>query len=97
MNTTKTPAVAGPLDVGVRALEWTGAQPPDHSSHYDHCSADTPFGRFMLTWKGWKDYPAYTADETPWNEWAGTWDTLEAAKQACEAEFARRLQLCLAA
>ena len=77
-------------------LEWTDATPPDHASHYDHCFAETPFGRFMLTWKGWNTYPSYTADETPWNEWAGTWNTLAEAKQACETEFARRLQSCLA-
>ena len=92
-----TEAVGSPLERGVRPLEWTDARKPDYACHYDHCIAETSFGRFLLTWKGWKSHPAYTADETPWNEWAGTWNTLKEAQQACEEEFGCRLQLCLAA
>lgn len=96
-NPGARPAAGGPVQREVRPLAWTDARKPDRACHYDHCIADTPFGRFLVSWKGWKDYPAYTADETPWNEWAGTWGTLDEAKQACEVEFARRLALCLAA
>jgi hypothetical protein len=95
MTNETTHAVGAPLERGVRPLEWTAARKRDNACRYDHCIADTPFGRFLLSWKGWKAYPLYTADETPWNEWAGTWDTLDEAQRECEAEFARRLQLCL--
>jgi hypothetical protein len=94
---TTTLAGGSPLERGARPLAWTEPRKPDHDCHYDHCIAETPLGRFMLSWKSWKVYPAYTADETPWNEWMGTWGTSDEAKQACEAEFARRLHLCLAA
>jgi len=96
-TTTATGAVGSLVDHGVRPLAWTEPRKPDHNCQYDHCIADTPLGRFMLSWKSWKERPAYTADETPWNEWMGTWGTLDEAKLACEAEFARRLLLCLAA
>ena len=76
-------------------LSWTENLHPDRECSYDHCIATTPFGRFLITWKGWKDYPNPTVDETPWGEYFGAWDTVEEAKQACEREFARRVMLCL--
>lgn len=92
------PIAQGPVERGVRPLAWTDERRPDDSCPYNHCIAETPFGRFLITWKGWKDDPSPTADETPWGEWFGPgWNTVAAAKAACEKEFARRVALCLAA
>jgi hypothetical protein len=74
-------------------LEWTENRPPCEKVRYDHCIAETPFGRFMLTWKGWKEHDPVCADETPWNEFFKAFDTLEEAKAECEAEYLRRILL----
>lgn len=77
-------------------LNWTDELPPDKSCMYDHCTADTPFGRFLITWKSWKDYPAPAVDETPWGDfYAPLANTVAQAKVACEKEFARRVKMCL--
>lgn len=95
---TAPPAPLGQVERWVSALAWTDERRPDDACSYNHCIAETPFGRFLITWKGWKDYQSPTADETPWGEWFGMgWDTVDEAKSACEQEFARRVALCLAA
>lgn len=94
---TETTAGAGPVDQRVKPLTWTGTKEPDQFCPYHHCIAETPFGRFLITWKGWKDDPCPTVDETPWNEWFGSFVTVAEAQQACAQEFNRRLALCFAA
>ena len=95
---TDSTAVAGPVVRGVRPLAWTAEREPNDECRYNHCIAETPFGRFLLTWKAWKDYPIATADETPWGEWFdAVWADVAKAKVACEHEYGRRVALCLAA
>lgn len=81
---------------GVRPLVWTDVRAPDDQCPYTHCIAETPFGRFLLTWKGWKDDIDPVAEETPWGEFYDPRaDTVVEAQVACEREFARRVALCL--
>ena len=91
-NETAQPAPLGQVDRGVGPLAWTAERKPDGKCHYTHCIAETPFGRFLLTWKGWKDDIDPVADETPWGEFftpcAGT---VAEAQAACEREYARRV------
>ncbi len=80
--------------VRVKPLAWTDESAPTESCRYNHVEAMTPFGRFGITWKGWKgdDWP--TVDEVPWEGYDSTfgpYPTLEDAKEACEKEFARRI------
>jgi len=80
--------------VRVKPLAWTDESAPTESCRYNHVEAMTPFGRFGITWKGWKgdDWP--TVDEVPWEGYDSTfgpYPTLEDAKAACEQEFARRI------
>lgn len=82
----------------VKPLAWTDESAPTESCRYNHVEAMTPFGRFGITWKGWKgdDWP--TVDEVPWEGYDSTfgpYPTLEDAKAACEKEFARRINECL--
>lgn len=82
-------------ETNIKALEWSEPAPPTKDvCHYDHCHADTPFGRYQIEWKSWKDYPGYTV-EAPW-EWIGTEDTLEAAKLSAQADFERRVSAAIA-
>ena len=93
------PAVGSQVERKVRPLAWTEPcdGPTEDGCRYDHVSAPTPFGRFLITWKSWKPHQWVTVDEVPWGdeyEGFGSWPTVEAAKAACEAEFARRLDEC---
>lgn len=75
-------------------LYWTENMPPSESCRYDHCIAETPFGRFLITWKSWKEYDSPTVDETPWGDWYVAFNSIDAAKAACQQEFNKRLARC---
>lgn len=75
-------------------LEWTENLPPDDQCSYDHCSAETPFGRFLITWKSWETGDCPTVDETPWGDWYAPFSCVELAKLACQQQFDIRLALC---
>jgi len=72
-------------------LNWSEDRQPCEECRYNHCVAETPFGRFVVSWKGWKDHSAVTVDEAPFGEWFECWDSVEKAKSACQAEYNRRL------
>jgi hypothetical protein len=90
-----TQAVARPTiqPVPVR-LAWSEVREPCEECRYNHCIAETPFGRILISWKGWKNCPAITPDEVPWSDsWFPVWSDLEKAKAECEAEYSRRIAL----
>lgn len=77
-------------------LKWTEVAPPCEECRYHHVSAQTPFGRFLITWKGWKDYPSYDVEEAPWtDQWWYSGSDLDDAKMAAETEMNKRIQECL--
>lgn len=53
-------------EIKFKPLEWSDAQPPNNTIHYNHVTAQTPLGRFLITWKGWKTFDCPTIEETPW-------------------------------
>ena len=76
----------------------TPAEPPikwtpdgDKTCGYNNWLGETPFGRILITWKGWKEDPDACVDEFPggFNSYGAPDDV----KAACEAEFARRAAL----
>lgn len=73
----------------VKAFLWVRNAEKDCS--YDNSAADTPFGRYFITWKSWKDYPSFTVDEAP-GEFVYTGGSLEETQAACAADFARKWQ-----
>ena len=79
----------------VRPLVWSDVTEPNRSVPYHHVIAETPFGRFLITWKGWKDNDFPTIDETPWHEWSGVGTSVEDAKAMAEAEYKKRVLACL--
>jgi len=89
--TTDYRALAQPEPQGSATLNWSEERQPCEQCRYNHCIAETPFGRFLISWKGWKDYPAVTVDEAPFGEWFECWNSVEKAKSACQAEYNRRL------
>lgn len=52
----------------ITPLVWTDDLPACEEVRYDHCMAQTPFGRILITWKSWKEYPEPTIDECPWSD-----------------------------
>jgi hypothetical protein len=81
--------------INIKPILWTENTPPNDECGYDHCSAETPFGRFRITWKGWKDFDCPTVDESPWDEWVGVFYTVEEAKVACQLEFENKILECI--
>jgi hypothetical protein len=77
-------------------LQWTENRQPNEECRYSHCIAETPFGRFLITWKGWKRYDDPTVDETPWGDWYGVFNSVDEAKAACQREFDVKAKVCAA-
>jgi hypothetical protein len=44
-------------------LHWSDHKKPTNGIPYDHIIAETPFGRTLITWKGWKEHDSPTIDE----------------------------------
>ena len=65
-------------------LIWSLTQEPDEKVHYNHVYAETPFGRILITWKGWKEYPAYDIEEMP-----GYDDNYMCRLNSCDTESAK--------
>ncbi|WP_192248484.1 hypothetical protein [Mesorhizobium caraganae] len=84
--------------IEVRQLQWSDPAPPTEGiCSYDHCFAKTPFGKYQIEWKSWKDYPGYVT-YGPSNEFDEpvfyTSDTLEEAKQVSQNDFINRVRMC---
>lgn len=77
------------------ALVWTEEKKANEECSYNHTIAVTPFGRFLLSWKGWREVPYHGIgfDETPWGDaWYDYWDTAEEAKIAAEERYQTMLK-----
>jgi hypothetical protein len=76
-------------------LAWSPPAPPCEECHYNHTRAATPFGPFLLTWKGWKGYSTPGFDETPGGEveYHG-WNSVEEAQEWAKSEMERRIKEC---
>jgi len=79
----------------IKPIEWADPLPCDSDVRYDHVYGECPLGRFLITWKSWKDYPGYCIDETPWNEWGGVADTLDEAKQMAWDKYSELVGACI--
>jgi len=83
----------------MKPLVWTEQRKPNNDCSYNHCIAETPFGRFLLTWKGWKEQPADSMgfDETPWGDvWYGYWGSVEGAQKEAEDMLLEKIKLLVA-
>jgi len=86
--------------MNIKPLKWTDPQPANSEISYSHVISETPFGRIVITWKGWKEYASYDIEEVPWNSystndiWYNCGADLEHAKQLAEEEYKNRLSQC---
>jgi hypothetical protein len=72
-------------------IEWSEVRSPDKDCSYTHVIGQTPFGRILITWKGWKDYFDATVDESPWGFMNTGGSNVEAVQREVEAEYTKRL------
>jgi hypothetical protein len=79
----------------IKPLEWSDVKEPCEECRYHHVTAETPFGRFLITWKGWKQFDDPTIDETPWGGFGGVGPDLDDAKEIAESEYIKRVKNCL--
>lgn len=83
------------LPSGAGALTWSRLFDPNEECRYDHCYADTPFGRYQIEWKGWKDSPGFTL--VFGGEFITVPDDLISAKEAALKDYMSRLASALSA
>ena len=61
-------------------MKWSKEKPPTKDvSYYNHTICETPFGNFVIEWKGWKETPSYTISLE--GQYVDTAFTLQEAKQ----------------
>lgn len=60
-------------------MKWTEPQKPNDEVAYTHMIADTPIGRMIIYWEGWKEYPDYNISIG--TIWVDIDDDLDAAKE----------------
>ena len=73
------------------AIKWE--KDADKECRYNNWVGITPFGKILITWKGWKEYHDACVDEFPGGfEAYGLPDDVKAA---CEVEYLRRLYTTL--
>lgn len=64
-------------------MKWSEECKPDAIvSHYNHIITETPIGKMMIEWKGWKENPSY--DVMLNDAWIGVEYDLESAKRLGE-------------
>lgn len=69
-------------------ITWSEHQKPNKDTRYDHVIGETPFGRFVIAWRGWKEHDTFDVVNIPWEketpELQIPFYNLTDAKQACE-------------
>lgn len=84
------------MNIAPMQLVWSEEQEPSEKIGYNHVIAETPMGRFLITWKGWKTTTeGRCIDETPWGEFGGTEHTLDDAKALAQKLWNEKIQSCL--
>lgn len=78
-----------------KPLVWSEPLRSTEEVRYNHVIAETPFGRFLITWKGWKEHDSPTIDETPWGDFGGVGCDVEDAKAIAEKAYLERLAQCV--
>lgn len=73
-------------------LKWSEEQQPSADCRYNHVTAETPFGRFLITWKGWRQYPSYDLDEAPFDHGYYVGGSLEEVKKEAQRLYSEALR-----
>lgn len=78
-------------------LQWREPAPANEEIRYDHVIAQTPFGRILITWKGWKSHSSYDVEEAPGQDLGVcmSYNSLTEAKQKASEQYWERLRLAV--
>jgi hypothetical protein len=87
----------------IKPIEWSEEFPSCEEVRYNHVIGSTPLGRFLITWKGWKEDgdKGFSIDEAPWDNFSSPTDylvggyDLEETKKVCEDAFIAKITACL--
>jgi hypothetical protein len=85
----------------VKPLDWCEPRQPDGKiSFYDHCFAETPFGKYQIEWKGWKDngdcYVLYGPGIDGPGHFISPCDSLDEAKRTAQSDLEEKLSVLIA-
>lgn len=59
-------------------MNWSEIKEPNKEVSYNHVILESPLGKFVIDWKGWKENPSYDIQLN--DEWIGSEYDLETAK-----------------
>jgi hypothetical protein len=79
----------------IKPLQWSIRYKPNSDIRYDHVIANTAFGRFLITWKSWKELNEAAIEETPWGGYMSETGAVEELKQIAEQEWQKRILSCI--
>lgn len=79
----------------VKPIEWSEElEANGRDSNYNHVKGTCPIGTFIITWKGWKDYPSYDVESSVADIHISG-NSLEEVKKLCEEYYASKVLDCL--
>ena len=79
----------------IKNIVWGEAKSPNNKCSYDHCVGKSPLGKWLITWKSWKEQKSFDIDESPFGYVGGYGDTLEEAQQIAQKEFEQKILNCI--
>ena len=79
----------------IKPLQWSNVREPNELVRYHHVIAETPFGMFLITWKGWKERDTPTVDASPCGDVFIAGVDLEDTKRLAEEEYRKCVIACL--
>lgn len=75
--------------MSVQKLVWTDPKKPGPGCSYDNMEAQTPFGKYLITWKSWKDRPSYAIEFQ--DGYVASENSLADARDAAQADYEKRI------
>jgi len=79
----------------IKQILWGEESKPNREVSYNYVIGKTPIGRYLITWKGWKENPTYCVDKSPFEDYCDIYEcTLEDVKKACQSHFDKKIRGC---
>jgi hypothetical protein len=75
-----------------KPIEWSEELSPNESYRYNHVIGTSPLGKFVITWKSWKDTSGFYVEETPFQGGHYICEySLDEAKSRCQQLYTQTL------
>ncbi len=79
----------------VKQIDWSEELQPDKECMYNHVYGDTPLGRCVISWKGWKDQPRFEIEGDFFALGSMVYSCLETAKEEAQLIFESLVIACV--